>query len=360
MTGNSGLPKIEYRQSLNADGTPVEALPDFARDRDTLLKLYRYMVLTRLFDAAAINLQRTGQIGTYASSLGQEAVAVGIGHAMGAGDVLVPMYRETGAHLQRGVRISDLLLYWGGDERGMAFGGLVSRDLPICVPIASQVPHAVGVAYALKYRRQRRVAVCVVGDGGTSKGDFYEAINGAGVWNLPLVFVVANNQWAISIPRDRQSRAETLAQKAVAAGFPGEQVDGNDVVAVRERVASAIQQARVGAGPRLIEALTYRMGDHTTADDATRYRPAAELEAHRGLDPIARLKRYLVTKDWLDADTDTRLHDQCAALVDEEVARYLDTPPQSPESLFDYLYAELPQAYRSQRAQLSEADEPDA
>ena len=153
-----------------------------------------------------------------------------------------------------------------------------ARDFPICVTVASNAPHAVGVGYAMKYRNEDRVAVCILGDGGTSKGDFYEAINAAGVWQLPVVFVINNNQWAISVPRNSQTHAQTLAQKAIAAGIHGEQVDGNDVVALRERFSAALDKARNGDGPSIIEALTYRMSDHTTADDATHYRSQRKVD----------------------------------------------------------------------------------
>ena len=185
--------------------------------------------------------------------------------------MLVPYAREQGAQLLRGVTLTELFLYWGGDERGSDFGR-PREDFPICVPVASHAPHAVGVALAFQLRNERRVAVCVSGDGGTSKGDFYEALNVAGAWRLPAVFVVTNNQWAISLPRSAQSAATTLAQKAIAAGFAGEQVDGNDVIAMRDAVHRALSHARDGAGPHLIEAITYRLSDHTTADNASRYR----------------------------------------------------------------------------------------
>jgi pyruvate dehydrogenase E1 component alpha subunit len=340
---------IEYRQFLDQDGRIVAPLPGFAQDPETLVALYRALVLTRLFDTRAIALQRTGKLGTYASSLGQEAVSVGIGHAMAPEDVLVPMYRDYGAQLQRGVRISELLLYWGGDERGMCFSG-PTEDFPISVPVASHAPHAVGIAYAFRYRKEPRVAVCVVGDGATSKGDFYEAINAAGVWSLPVIFVVNNNQWAISVPRKLQSSAETLAQKAFAAGFKGEQVDGNDVIAVRERMTRALEKARSQGGPTLIEALTYRMCDHTTADDATRYRTQAELQRYARHDPIARLKEYLLQTGSLSEERDRGIHSACEEAIEKEVARYLDMPPQPPQSMFDHLYAVLPEQLVAQRA----------
>ena len=259
--------EIPHTAYLDTSGHPARPLPAFARERDAVVSLYRAMVLTRTFDAKAIALQRTGRLGTYPSCLGQEAVAVGLGAAMSPDDVLLPYAREQGAQFLRGVTPTELFLYWGGDERGSDFGG-PREDFPICVPVATQAPHAVGVALAFQLRGEPRVAVCVLGDGGTSKGDFYEALNVAGAWRLPAVFVVTNNQWAISLPRTAQTAATTLAQKAIAAGFSGEQVDGNDVIAVRDVVHRAVAHARDGAGPHLVEALTYRLSDHTTADNA--------------------------------------------------------------------------------------------
>src|SRR5919106_1586423 len=234
---------IEYTRFLDPSGRPTAALPDYAKDAAALIPLYRAMVLTRRFDAKAIALQRTGRLGTYASSLGQEAVTVGLAAAMRPEDVLLPTYREAGAQLWRGVRLEELLLYWGGDERGSDFQG-PRADFQVCVPIASQCLHAVGVAYAKKLKREPGAAVCVCGDGATSNGAFYEAINYAGVWRVPAVFVINNNQWAISLPRSGQTAAGTLAQKAIAAGIPGMQVDGNDVIAVRDAVAQALPRRR--------------------------------------------------------------------------------------------------------------------
>ncbi len=344
---------IAYTQMLDETGYAVRPLPPFAQDREEMLAMYRTMVLTRQFDAKAVALQRTGQLGTYASSLGQEAIGAAIGRVMDPGDVLLPAYREYAAMLQRGVTMTHLLLYWGGDERGMAFPG---EDFPICVPVASHACHAAGVALAFKYRRERRAAVCVLGDGATSKGDFYESINIAGAWQLPVVFVINNNQWAISVPRSAQTRAETLAQKGMAAGIPGEQVDGNDVIAVRAVVERHLERARDGNGPGLIEALTYRLCDHTTADDASRYRPESEVRSAWCRDPIERLRLWLgEAHDWSEA-YDQALHAECAEAVQAAVERYLDTPPQRPESMFDYLYASLPAALEPQRAAVKRGD----
>lgn len=343
--------EVQYRQYLDPEGRIVDELPDFARDADTLREIYRWMVLTRTFDKRAIALQRTGQLGTYASSLGQEATYAGIGDAMHPEDILAPSYREHGACFIRGVPMADILLYWGGDERGMKFEK-PAHDLPVSVPIATHVLHAAGAAYALKYRSEPRVAVAVSGDGSTSKGDFYEAINVAGVWDLPCVFVVVNNQWAISVPRAKQSRAQTLAQKAVAAGIPGEQVDGNDVIVVRDRVEAALTRAREGGGPTLIEALTYRWHDHTTADDASRYRSKEEVASEQKKDPIERLKHYLTEQSAWDDEREEELAVKCKQDVDAAVDEYLNTEPRAPESMFDNLYETLPSIYQGQREEL--------
>ncbi len=343
---------INHTRFLDPAGQPVGALPALAADRGALVALYRGMVLTRRFDAKAIALQRTGRLGTFASSLGQEAVSVGLAHAMRADDVLLPSYRETGAQICRGVTLTELLLYWGGDERGSDFAG-PRGDFPVAVPIASQCLHATGVAYAFKLRREPRVAVCVCGDGATSNGAFYEAINSAGAWRVPAVFVICNNQWAISMPRSAQTATATLAQKAIAAGIPGEQVDGNDVIAVRHLVGRAIERARSGEGASVVEALTYRMSDHTTADDATRYRDGAAVSAEWANDPIARLRAFLgASGAWSKADEE-RLIDEVNREIEAAVERYLAMPGQPPEAMLDHLYAELPAALASQRAALA-------
>src|SRR5262245_22269658 len=224
--------EIHYSQFLDAHGKTVQPLPEFARDAKALVELYRWMMLMRAYDAKAIALQRTGQLGTFASLLGHEAINAAIGSAMTPDDVFLMTYRENGAQLMRGVRLEDLFLYWGGDERGCDYAG-ARKDFPISVTIAAHATHAVGVAYAMKLRKEPRATVCALGDGATSKGDFYEGLNAASTWKLPLVYLVTNNQWAISVPRKVQSAAQTLAQKAIAAGTEGLQVDGNDVVAVR-------------------------------------------------------------------------------------------------------------------------------
>jgi 2-oxoisovalerate dehydrogenase E1 component alpha subunit len=343
--------EVRRRSYLAPDGSVLRKLPGFASDTDLLISLLRAMVLLRAFDLKAVALQRTGRLGTYPVSLGQEAASVGIASAMREEDVLLPSYRETGALLWRGVKMEEILLFWGGDERGSCSSG-PAHDFPICIPVGSQAPHAVGVAYAFRLRRQPRVAICLCGDGATSKGDLWEAMNFAGVWKLPVVFVVTNNQWAISVPLKLQTASETLAQKAIAAGFYGEQVDGNDVVAMRAAAERAIDAARSGEGPRFIEAVTYRLGDHTTADDAARYRPTEDVQVRWKEEPIARLRAYLVKNAGWSKDKEERLSAECQERIEEAVARYLAMGPRPPESMFDYLYAELPRAYVGQRNEL--------
>ena len=344
--------EVRHRGHLAPDGTARGPLPDFASDTGILLSLYRGMVLTRAFDLKAVSLQRTGRLGTYAVSLGQEAVSVGIASAMRAEDVLLPSYRENGALLWRGMKMEDILLFWGGDERGNRSSGQ-AHDFPYCVPVGSQAPHAAGVAYAFKLRKEPRVAVCLFGDGATSKGDVWEAMNFAGVHKLPVVFVANNNQWAISVPLRLQTASETLAQKAIAAGFSGEQVDGNDVIAVRAAAEAAIAHARVGRGPGFVEAVTYRLSDHTTADDAGRYRPPEEVQARWKEEPIARLRSYLVSEKAWGKTEEEQLAAECQQRVEAAVERYLAFGPRTPETMFDHLYAQLPRAYSAQRRELS-------
>jgi pyruvate dehydrogenase E1 component alpha subunit len=340
--------EIQYHQFLDAEGRSAGPLPEFARDPAELLKMYRLMTLVRTFDTKSINLQRTGKLGTYASCLGHEATHVGVGAAMRPDDVLVPVYREYGAQLWRGVSMANVLLYWGGDERGNDFT-TPRQDFAWCVPIGSQALHAAGAAMAFKIRGEQRCAVAFIGDGGTSQGAFYEALNLAGARALPVVFVIVNNKWAISVPIEDQTATRTLAQKAIAAGIPGVQVDGNDIVAVRHIVAEALATARRGEGPTVIEAVTYRLSDHTTADDASRYRREKEVKEAWRTEPLLRLRAHLVkTGAWDDA-REEELKAECARQVDAAVEEYLHTPKQSTDSMFDFLFARLPKSTAEQR-----------
>jgi 2-oxoisovalerate dehydrogenase E1 component alpha subunit len=242
----------------------------------------------------------------------------------------------------------DILLYWGGDERGTQYRH-APQDFPFCVPIGSQMPHAAGAAWAMQIKGEARCALACIGDGGTSQGAFYEAINLAGAKSLPLVTVIVNNGWAISVPVAAQTAARTLAQKAVAAGVPALQVDGNDALIVREVVGEAVERARNGGGPTVIEALTYRLSDHTTSDDATRYRSNEEVEAARARDPITRLRTFLQSRALWDEAAEQALRRRCSEEIEAAVSQYLATAKQSTDSMFDHVYAQLPDRLRAQR-----------
>lgn len=339
--------EIPYFRYLDPEGRPEQNLPEFAKDKKLLAQMYRMMVLTRLFDKKAIALQRTGKLGTYPPNIGQEAIGVGIGAGMQKEDVFCPYYREYGGQFWRGVKMEEVLLYWGGDERGSCFSD--SHDFPICVPIATQTLHAAGAAFAFKYRKQKNAVLAVVGDGGTSRGDFYESMNVAGAWNLPVVYLINNNQWAISVPRHLQSKAQTLAQKGIAAGLEGWQIDGNDVIAVKDAVERAMNKAREGQGATVIEAVSYRMGDHTTADDASRYRGANDLKENEKFDPILRLRNYMQSVGFWDATEEENLLKELAVEIEEAVRKFETFPAPTPSSMFDYLYETLPAAYVAQR-----------
>lgn len=340
--------EIFCRSYLSPGGEALCELPDFCRDVELLKDLYRQMVLTRAFDEKAVALQRTGRLGTYASVLGQEAVGTGVANAMREDDILLPSFREHGAQLQRGVSIEELLHFWGGDERGNDFA--VSRhDFPNCIPVATHFPHAAGAALALKLRGDSGVAVAIAGDGATSKGDFYEAMNLAGAWQLPLLIVIANNGWAISVPRGEQSHARTLAQKAISAGIEGEMVDGNDVLAVLATTRDCLADIRAGKGPRMIEALTYRLGDHTTADDARRYRDDGVVSRHWKEEPISRLRDHLVSLDGWAKEDEQSLLDDVRREVESGVERYLSASVQPASAMFDYLFETLPACLAAQR-----------
>src|SRR5690606_692647 len=307
--------EIEYLQYLDADGKAVSELPKAFKDPKVLLPLFKQMLYVRTFDTKAIALQRTGKLGTYAACLGQEASHVGIGASMKPEDVFAPSYREYGAQFMRGVLPREVLMYWGGDERGNDFQG-PKNDYPWCVPISTQCLMAAGAALSFKLRKQDRIAVACCGDGGSSKTDFYAALNSAGAYKLPLVLCVINNGWAISVPRASQTGAETLAQQGIAAGLHRLLVDGNDQVAVREAMRRATERARKGEGGSVIEFMTYRLHDHTTADDARRYRGEEEVKAGWTREPFIRLRNYLVkAKVWDEAQEKAWL-EECAKKVD--------------------------------------------
>ena len=342
--------EIEYLQYLGQDGRLVrEDLPEFALDRRNLVALFKQMLYVRTFDTKAVALQRTGKLGTYASCLGHEAAHIGIGSAMQYDDVFAPSYREYGAQIVRGVKPRDILMYWGGDERGNDFAG-PPHDYPWCVPIGTQCLHAAGAALAFKLRGEPRVAVTCVGDGGSSKTDTYAAINSAGAYTLPFVLCIINNQWAISVPRKSQTGAKTLAQKGLAGGLHCLQVDGNDLFAVLEGMRRAMERARSGGGGSVIEFMTYRLHDHTTADDARRYRGEDEVKAAWARDPVPRMRSFLTASKLWDDAREKAWIEECGKRVDVEINAYLECKVQPVEAMFDYLYADPPADLLEQRA----------
>lgn len=343
--------KIEYLQYLDADGTLVRNdLPASLKDPAVLVPLFKQMLYVRTFDSKSIALQRTGKLGTYAACLGHEAAHVGIGAAMKQGDVFAPSYREYGAMFMRGVRPYDVLMYWGGDERGNDYTGNAVKDFPFCVPISTQCLHAAGAALKFKLNNEPQIAVAVCGDGGSSKTDFYAALNSAGAYKLPLILCIVNNGWAISVPRSAQTGAETLAQKGLAGGLHCLQVDGNDLIAVLAAMEQARERGLAGEGGTVLELMTYRLSDHTTADDARRYRDDAEVKDAWTREPMLRLRKYLVAQGVWSEEEEKTWVEQCAAKVDEEVNQYLNTPVQPVEAMFDYLYADPPADLLAQRA----------
>ena len=334
--------KIDYLSILDASGNVDEALaPQLAPDR--LKALLRAMILGRRFDARLLNLQRQGRIGTFPPITGQEAAQIGAVAALESTDWMVPSFRETAAEIWRGRSLESVILFLAGFNEGGATAAS-QHTLPMAVPVGTQMLHAVGIAWAMRYRKTDRVAMTFFGDGATSQGDFHEAMNFAGVYAAPVIFVCQNNQWAISIPRSRQTRSQTLAQKAIAYGVPGIQVDGNDVLAVYQAAAEAVQRARKGDGPTLVECVTYRLMMHTTADDPKRYRTESEVEAWREKDPIQRFQRYLINLDILTAAHITTLENQ----IDNEIQVAVDNAEATmktltdPLAMFDHLYAKTP------------------
>src|SRR5919197_4392790 len=327
---------VEYLSVLDAEGNLDSAL-DPGLPSAELKHLYRAMLLARRLDERMVRLQRQGRIGTFAPIKGQEASQLASVAVLRPSDWMVPSFRETAAMLWRGWPIEKLLMTFAGHLEG-GQPAPEQHDLPITIPVATQVPHAVGLAYAAQYRGDDAVVMAFFGDGATSEGDCHEALNFAGVWHVPVVFVCQNNQWAISVPLKKQTHSRTIAQKALAYGIPGIQVDGNDILAVYAASLEAVDRARAGDGPTLIECVTYRLGVHTTADDPTKYRSSEEVKAWEKKDPLTRLVPYLEKKDLLEDGLEQRVDEEIA-----EAGRGFETaPPPHPLPIFDHVYAEMP------------------
>ena len=345
---------IEYLSILDEKGHVDTSLEPDLKD-ELLLKLYRVMLLGRRFDERLLSLQRQGRIGTFPPISGQEAAHVGPIAVLKESDWMVPAFRETAAELWRGRSMQSVILSNAGYSEGAALDDR-GHNLPMSVPVGSQMLHAVGVAWAARYRGLDDVAMTFFGDGATSEGDFHEAMNFAGAFQTPVIFMCQNNQWAISIPRSMQTRAATIAQKAVAYGMPGIQVDGNDVLATYTAAAEAVSRARAGEGPTLIEAVTYRMSFHTTADDPKRYRSDDEVDAWRKKDPILRFQKYLSDKGLLTEP----LVDQLAQEIHDEIQSSVEAAETAmgsmgdPMDMFEHSYAERPPYLEEQRDALAQ------
>ncbi|MDY6771347.1 MAG: pyruvate dehydrogenase (acetyl-transferring) E1 component subunit alpha [Candidatus Nanohaloarchaea archaeon] len=340
---------VEYVQLLDADGDLDGELPD-GLEEDDLKEMYQEMVTAREFDERAVKLQRRGDMGTYAPLKGQEAAQVGSAYAMDDDDWMVPAYREGASYFTRGVPMEKLLQYWGGDERGAEMDG-EDENLPPSVPVGSQVIHGAGIAMSMKRHGDDKATLTYLGDGATSEGAFHSGMNWAGSFDVPAVFFVQNNQYAISVPRDEQTGADTIAQKALAYGMDGVQVDGNDPVAVWQVTNEALERAREDGEPTLIEAVTYRRGDHTTADDASKYRDEDEVEEWREKDPIDRLEAFLadqgVPDDWFEEQQEL-----AEEQVSDAIDAYQSMEDQDLEDLFDHHYAETPPELERQKQEL--------
>lgn len=341
---------VSYLQILDENGNLDEELEPELGNKE-LIRVYRSMVLAREGDQRMLKLQRQGRMGTFAPSTGQEAAVCGPTLAMTQRDWFVCSFREFPGRLMRGETLLQTFLYYNGYEEGNLLHP-EARTLPVTIPVGSQIPHGVGIAYAMKYRGEKDSAVVVFfGDGATSQGDFHEGLNFAALWQVPVVFICQNNQWAISVPRSKQSHSKTLAQKAIAYDMPGIQVDGNDVLAMFKATREALNRAYTGDGPTLIEAVTYRLMMHTTADDPKKYRSEDEVRQWWQKDPIPRFRLYLEGKGiWneaLQADLEEQIKKEVEAAV-KEFEQNVDIKSDAP---FDHVFGTHHEEIEEQRAE---------
>lgn len=336
--------------------------PDGSVDRDRLnfelsesflTDVYRLLVYNRKIDTRAVNLQRQGRLGTYAPCQGQEGCQVGLVKALDERDPLFPTYRETAALITRGIPLEKIYQYWSGDERGSTWDRGF-RVFPISIPVGSQGLHGVGASYALQYQGESQLSVVFLGDGATSEGDMLEAMNFAGSWETPVLFFCQNNQWAISVPREKQTESKTLSQKADAFGFQGIRVDGNDPLATYQLVDDLRSFCLENSEPLFVEAVTYRLGDHTTSDDAKRYRSEEEVEEWERKDPIRRIRSLLESEYGWNEDRENELRESLDDEIDAAVEAMEELSPPDSGSMFEYLYEEIPSHLEDQRRDLRE------
>ena len=311
------------------------------------------MVLARIFDNKLLALQRQGSVGTIAQSTGQEASAVGSAFALEKNDFIFPSFRESGALLYRGLPMDNIIRVFGWDERGAKAENV--NAFTMSIPVATHLLHAVGYGMACNIKNDKKVIMAYFGDGATSEGDFHEAMNFAGVFNAPVVFICQNNQFAISMPREKQTKAKSLAQKAIAYGFRGIQVDGNDVFAVYSAAKDAADNARKGRGPTLIECYTYRIADHTTSDDASKYRTEKELNEWKKKDPIDRLRKYMEKKKLWNKKDEGKLVKELQDSVNKAAEKAMAIEKPDIEDIFKYMYKEMTNELKEELNDLKES-----
>lgn len=337
---------------LASDGTLAEGHTPALDDRE-LLSAWRAMLLSRAFDERCFSLQRQGRLGTFSTVHGEEAAVVGSAWALDPSrDWIVPQYRELPAMLHQGYTLTRFLQYFTGDPAGNYMPEGVNV-LPFQISLAAQLPHAVGLAWGLRHQGSDAAVIAYFGDGASSEGDTHEAMNLAGLRQAPVVFLLKNNGWAISTPVSKQTAAVSFAARAAGYGFPGELVDGNDLFAVHDATSRAVARARAGEGPTLIEARTYRMGAHNTADDPTRYVDPAELERRRAADPIERMRRYLSNRGLIEPSSESELAAELADEIEAAVKASESGQRPGPAALFEHVYADSPQRIREQRSEMT-------
>ncbi len=343
--------KEEMFQIIDEEGRVKAEEPELSDSQ--LREIFYYMLLTRVADEKAFKLQRQGRMGTFAPSQGHEAAQVGSAYALSEEDWMFPYFRDLGALLVRGLPLKNHYLYWMGHEEGMRIPENL-RIFTINIPVASHLPHAVGFGMAAIIKGDRVGVVSYFGDGATSEGDFHEAMNFSGIFKTPNVFICINNQYAISVPRSRQTASKTLAQKALAYGFPGIVVDGNDVLAMYAATKEALERARHGKGPSLIEAYTYRLSHHTTSDDSSRYRSKEEVEYWQEREPLKRFRVYLHNKGIISEEEERELFEKVNGEVEKAVKEAEAQPLLEPEEIFKYTFAELSPLLQEQLDELKE------
>jgi len=331
--------KRKMFQILKPDGTLHPEMKPPVSDQE-VFNLYQKIVFIRLADQKALMLQRQGRMGTYAPIWGQEACQVGSGSVLQKGDWVFPAFRELGASLMMGVSLKTVYLYWMGNEEGSRAPDGINM-MPVSIPVGTHPLHAVGTAWGAKIQGDNIVTISYFGDGATSKGDFHEAMNLAGVFKAPTIFFCQNNQFAISVPRKIQTSSETIAQNAIAYGVDGIQVDGNDLFAVYAATKEAVDKARSGRGATLIEGVTYRFGPHTTADDPTKYRSEEEIEPWKRLDPLVRLRFYLKGRGLWSDEVEKQLTEKAQWEIDLAVKEAEAVSAPAVEDIFKYVYAEM-------------------